>query len=307
MKKDKWTLENMPDLSGKIFVVTGANSGIGYEATKAFAMANAKVIMGCRNLERATIAKEKILAEYPHADLDIILLDLMDFDAIASFAKEIKQKYPKVDVLLNNAGIMTVPYAPTKNGLEQQIGVNHFGHYYLTMSLLELINKTPDSRIVNIASIAHRFTKLNPNSFLYSENKKYNKSFAYAQSKLANLLFTYGLATRLKAKNSKIKVLAAHPGVTGTNLGRHIVSKRLNIVSNIIGIFKTETAQGALPGIRACVDPQVTSGEYYGPDGFYSSRGYPVLEKSSRRSRSKELQDTLWTHSVKITNLDIKI
>jgi len=307
MKKTKWTLENMPDLSGKIFVVTGANSGIGFEATKAFAKNNAKVIMGCRNLERATIAKEKILAEYPDADLDIILLNLMDFDAIASFANEIKKKYSKLDVLLNNAGIMTVPYAPTKNGLEQQIGVNHFGHFYLTMSLLELINNTPDSRIVNIASIAHRFAKLKPNSFLYSENKKYNKSFAYAQSKLANLLFTYGLNERLATKKSKIKVLAAHPGVTRTNLGRHLNSLRSKPVSWIIERFNQKTPQGALPGIRACTDPLVKSGEYYGPNGFYSIKGYPVVEKSTKKSHSKELQDTLWKHSVKITNLDIKI
>ena len=142
MKKEKWDLQNIPDLTGKIFIVTGANSGIGFEATKAFAMKNAKVIMGCRSLERGQIAKDKILSEYQTADLDIILLDLMDFDSINAFSSEIISKYPKIDILLNNAGIMTVPYGSTKNGLEQQIGVNHFGHFYLTMSLLDLINKT---------------------------------------------------------------------------------------------------------------------------------------------------------------------
>lgn len=307
MKKEKWTLANMPDLKDKVFIVTGANSGIGFEATKAFAMKNAKVIMGCRSLERGQAAKDKILESYKDADLDIILLDLMDFDSIKAFAAEIIKKYTKIDVLLNNAGIMTVPYGQTKNGLEQQIGVNHFGHYYLTMSLLKLINSTENSRIVNIASIAHRFGKLNPDTFLYEENKKYNKSLAYAQSKLANLLFTYGLKDRLEKENSEIKVLAAHPGVTKTNLGRHIKTRRLKTLSSFIARMNQETPQGALPGIRACTDYLAASGEYYGPHGFYNAKGYPVVEKSTKRSYSKELQNTLWEHSVKITNLDIKL
>ena len=307
MKKDKWILDRMPDLKGKIFVVTGANSGIGFETTKTFAIYNAKVIMGCRDLEKAQVAKEKILEEYPKADLDIILLDLMDFDSITTFASEILKKYTRLDVLLNNAGIMNVPYGSTKNGLEKQIGVNHFGHFYLTMTLLNLINKTKDSRIVNISSIAHRFGKLNPNSFMYNENKKYSKSFAYAQSKLANLLFTYGLASRLKEKNSNIKVLAAHPGVTKTNIGRHLTVAKYGPFSWLIGRFNHPMNQGKLPSIRACVDPDALSGEYYGPDGFYNSRGFPILEKSTKKSYSKELQDILWTHSVKITNSDITL
>ena len=307
MKKNRWTLNNMPDLTGKIIIVTGANSGIGYEATKAFAMANAKVIMGCRNLERATEAKEKISKEFPKADLDLILLDLMDFDSIKSFANEINKSYSKIDILLNNAGIMTVPYGETKNGLEQQIGVNHFGHFYLTMNLLKLINKTPNSRIVNIASIAHRYGKLKPESFVYSQNKKYNKTFAYAQTKLANLLFTYGLKERLEEKNSNIKVIAAHPGVTRTNLGRHLNSLRSKPVSWLIDRFNQPTPQGALPGIRACTDPNAKSGEYYGPDGFYAIKGYPVIEKSTKRSHSKELQDILWQHSENLTKQKIEI
>jgi len=307
MRKEKWTLANMPDLSDKIFIVTGANSGIGYEATKAFAMKNAKVIMGCRNLERAQTAKDKILKEYKDADLDIILLNLMDFASIKEFANKVIAKYSKIDVLLNNAGIMTVPYGPTEDGLEKQIGVNHFGHYYLTMSLLPLINKTENSRIVNIASIAHRFGKLKPETFLYEKNKKYRKASAYAQSKLANLLFTYELKNRLEKVNSKILVAAAHPGVTKTNLGRHIKTRRLKMLSDIITNFNQPTPKGALPGIRACVDSSVKSGEYYGPHGFYNAAGYPVVEKSTKRSHSKELQKTLWTHSVKITNLDITL
>jgi len=307
MKKQNWTLKDMPDLTDKIIIVTGANSGIGFESTKAFAMNNAKVIMGCRNLKKAQTAKNKIIEEYPHADLDILSLDLMDFKSIKTFADSIKSKYSKIDVLLNNAGIMIVPYGSTVNGLEKQIGVNHFGHYYLTMSLLSLINKTKNSRIVNVASIAHRYGKLIPKTFLYEENKKYRKTFAYFQSKLANLLFTYGLKSRLESKNSLVKVLAAHPGITRTNLGNHIKPLSVRPVARIMHMFNQKTPQGALPSIRACTDNNVKSGDYYGPDGLFGIRGYPVLEKSTKRSYSKEQQDILWDFSVKITNLDIKL
>ncbi len=307
MRKPKWTLDNLDDLSGKIFVVTGANSGIGFEATKAFSMKNAKVIMGCRNLEKAEQAKQAILKCYKKADLEIILLDLMDFASINAFANEVINKYPKLDVLLNNAGIMTVPYGATVNGLEKQIGVNHFGHFYLTMKLLPLLNKTPNSRIVNIASIAHRFGSLKPATFIYDKNKKYHKSAAYAQSKLANLLFTYKLATLLKEQGSNITVVAAHPGITKTNLGRHITTFNLKAFAKMVTSFNQETAQGALPGIRACTDQSAISNNYYGPDGLFAMRGYPKLEKSNRKSHSLKLQNILWDYSVKITGLDLKL
>ncbi len=301
MTKEKWTLENLPDLNDKIIVVTGANSGIGYEATKAFASSNALVIMGCRNSEKANEAKNKILKEYPNAKLDIILLDLMDFDSIQYFTDSINKKYDKVDILLNNAGIMTVPYGSTINGFEKQIGVNYFGHFYLTMNLLEIINKTKDSRIVNISSIAHRFGNIKPNTFMYDENKKYSKSRAYAQSKLANLLFTYGLISRLEKSNSKIAVLAAHPGITSSNLGRHTKSLSFKPIKWMLNKINMETPQGALPGIRASVDPEAKSGEYYGPNKLRGVRGYPVIEKSTKRSHSVELQDLLWEYSENLT------
>ncbi len=307
MKKENWTLKNMPDLTGKVFIVTGANSGIGFESTKAFAMSNAKVVMACRNLEKANEAKEEIIKEFKNADLDIIHLNLIDFNSIKEFADKVIAKYPKIDVLLNNAGIMTVPYAPTENGLERQIGVNHFGHYYLTMKLLPIINKTKNSRIVNIASIASRFGKLKPETFIYEKGKKYSKSRAYAQTKLANLLFTYGLKSRLEEKGSHIEVLAAHPGITKTNLGNHMKAYKNRFVHFMLQYINQDTPKGALPSIRACVDSTAKSGEYYGPNKFFAVRGYPVIEKSTKRSYSKELQDILWKHSVKITNLDINL
>jgi len=307
MKKEKWTLDNVSDLSGQIFIVTGANSGIGYEAAKVFASKNATVVMGCRSLDRAQKAKNDILEEFPNSILDIISLDLSDFQSIKSFANSVKEKYSKIDVLLNNAGIMTLPYGPTKDGLELQIGVNHFGHFYLTMNLISLINKTKNSRIVNVASIAHKFGNLKPSKFVYNEKNRYSKYFAYAQSKLANLLFTFGLDDRLKELNSNVKVLAAHPGITHTNLGRHLNTKRTRPIHFMIGTVEHPQSIGAYPSIRACTDQLAASGDYFGPDGFFEIKGSPTKVKTTRRAKSKKLQNILWDKSVELTNQTLKL
>ncbi|MBN2605016.1 MAG: SDR family NAD(P)-dependent oxidoreductase [Bacilli bacterium] len=305
MKKDIWTTNQIGDLTGKVFIVTGANSGIGFEATKVFAGKGAQVIMACRNQSKAQDAKQQILREFPDAKLVLMQLDLTDFSSIESFSNEVKLQYQRIDVLLNNAGIMTVPYGSTKDNLELQIGVNHFGHFYLTMKLLPLIDKTPNSRIVSIASIAHKFGKLNPTTFVYDENRKYHTARAYAQSKLANLLFTYGLQTRLEELGSKVKVLAAHPGISRTNLGEHIKTLSYKPIRGLINLFNQSQQEGSLPGIRACTDSSAKSGQYYGPSGFYEMKGHPVVTKSTKRSHSKELQNILWEESHKITKQDI--
>ena len=307
MKKDKWTIDDIDDLTGKIFLVTGANSGIGFEATKVFSSKGAKVIMGCRNLEKAKGAKEDILSEFPNALLDIIQLDLTSFKSIKEFSDKVIEKYSKLDVLLNNAGIMTVPYGSTEDGLELQIGVNHFGHYYLTLNLINLINKTENSRIVNIASIAHKYGNLKKNTFLYEKGKRHSKMRAYAQSKLANLLFTYKLKEKLEKQGSKTIVLAAHPGVSKTNLGSHIKGGSVKWIQRTLSLTIQSQDRGALPGIRACTDKDVISGQYYGPNSMFEFKGDPVVVKSTRRSHSKELQDILWTESVRVTRLDLHL
>lgn len=307
MKKEIWSINNISDLTGKVFVVTGANSGIGFEATKVFASKGATVIMGCRNQQKAQDAQSLIKKEFPKAKLDLIQLDLTDFSSIDSFSQTVLSKYSTIDVLLNNAGIMTVPYGSTKNNLELQIGVNHFGHFYLTMNLLPTINKTPDSRIVSIASIAHKFGNLKPDTFHYVENRKYHTSRAYAQSKLANLLFTYSLKSHLETLGSNIKVLAAHPGISRTNLGEHVKTLSYKPIRAFLNLFNQSQQEGSLPGIRACTDPLAQSGQYYGPSGFYEMKGHPVIVKSTKRSHSLELQKILWDESVKITKLEIKI
>jgi NAD(P)-dependent dehydrogenase (short-subunit alcohol dehydrogenase family) len=234
-------------------------------------------------------------------------LDLSDFDSITSFSQEVHQTYDKLDVLLNNAGIMTTPYHPTKNGLEAQIGVNHFGHYLLTGFLLDLLKKTPHSRIVNTASIAHRFGSLHPETFSYQEGKKYNKSRAYAQSKLANLLFTYQLGDLVKEHDLDIEVVASHPGISKTNLGRYIKG---NIFTNFIlwiaGIVRQNAYMGALPGVRAATD-KVDNKDYFGPRGLFETKGYPKRVSSSKKSKDKVLQDLLWTQSIDLTGFQYDI
>lgn len=307
MKKDIWTTSEISDLAGKTFLVTGANSGIGFEATKVFASKGARIIMGCRNLVKAKKAQANILNEFPNALLDIIHLDLTDFKSIKEFSDKVNEKYDSLDVLLNNAGIMTVPYGSTKDNLELQIGVNHFGHFYLTMNLISLINKTKDSRIVNIASIAHKYGNINKNTFEYGENKKYSKIKAYSQSKLANLLFTYKLKDKLEQKGSNVIVLAAHPGVSKTNLGNHIKRGSVKWVQRVLSLTIQSQVHGALPSIRACTDKAVVSGQYYGPSSLFEFRGDPVIVKSSKKSHSKDLQQLLWTESVRITRLDLHL
>ena len=202
---------------------------------------------------------------------------------------------------------MTVPYGSTEDGLERQTGVNHFGHYYLTMNLVELVNKTEDSRIVNIASIAHKYGNIKKNTFHYEKGKRYSKMKAYAQSKLANLLFTYKLKQKLEKQNSKITVLAAHPGVSKTNLGSHIKTGSIKWIQRTLTLVIQSQDRGALPGIRACTDKNVISGQYYGPSSLFEFKGNPVVVKSTRRSHKQELQDMLWTESVRITRLDLHL
>ena len=303
MKKIKWTEGNIGDLTGKTIIITGANSGIGFEATKLFSKNGAKVIMGCRNLEKAETAKNSILKDVPQADLVIEQLNLSSFNSIKDFSLRINKEYKQIDILLNNAGIMTVPYNPTDDGFESQIGVNHFGHFYLTMSLLKVITTTPNSRIVNIASIAHKMGNLKPKTFTYEKGKKYSRGKAYSQSKLANLLFTYRLQELI---GDKTMVLAAHPGISSTNLGSHLKVLRYRFAKFIFGLFNQSQYMGSLPGVRASTDKNAKGGDYFGPDGLFEIKGFPKKVKSTKRSHSKELQDVLWNESVKLTGLNYK-
>ena len=307
MKKTEWNISMIKDLTGKIIIVTGANTGLGYEATKIFAKHNATVIMACRSIERANISKKAILDENKDAKLIPMELDLGSLKSIEFFAKNFSEKYNKLDILLNNAGIMTVPYGTTEDGFELQNGINHLGHFVLTARLFKLIKNTKDSRIVNVSSLAHRQGKLDFKNYLF-ENGKYSKMKSYAQSKLSNLLFTYELDRRVKNKGLDIKVLAAHPGVSSTDLGRYIESKNSgNKFLKFALKFGQDAHSGCLPEVRASLDEFALGGQYYGPNSLTQMKGNPVIVKSNKRSHDLEDAKKLWEISEKLVDFKFSI
>lgn len=307
MKTNQWSVDQIENLKGKVIIVTGGNSGLGYEAAKVFAKHNATVILACRSIERAEEAKEKIMTEYPKSHVSIIQLDLESLDSVKLFVEAFKKKYTRLDVLLNNAGIMTVPYGKTKDGLERQNGINHFGHFALTAQLFDLIKSTPGSRIVNVSSVAHKMGRMDFNDPLF-ENGKYSKFKSYGRSKLSNLLFTYELDRRIKAKGLDIRVMAAHPGVANTSLMRYMNIKGiLKPLYRFFTKFINTAYVGALPEIRASVDPLAKSGSYYGPKGLPFTQKKPVVVKSNGVSHNPEDAKKLWEISEKLTNQKFEI
>jgi len=304
-KQKNWTVDDIPDLSGKVMLVTGANSGIGYESALEFARKGARTILACRNMEKAEAALEKLLQACPGAPVEIMHLDLADLQSVRSFSNAFKAKYDRLDVLLNNAGIMMVPYGKTVDGLERQMGTNHFGHFALTGLLLDLIQKTPGARVVNVSSGGHRMGKMDFDNLLYEGGKKYSPARAYGRSKLANLLFTYELQRLFDAHKVDALALGAHPGGSETNLGNHLEDTFLfKVLVPVLSRFLMQSAaMGALPSIRACVDPQAKAAEYYGPDGFMESKGFPVVVKSNKASHNLEDARRLWEISVELTDV----
>lgn len=304
MSKGKWTINDMPSQSGKVIVITGGNSGLGFETAKTFAQKGAEVVLACRSTERGNTATESILKENPDAKIDAMKLDLMSLSSIRSFSDSFKQKHSRLDILINNAGIMTCPYALTEDGFESQMGTNHLGHFALTGLLLDLILSTPNSRIVTVSSLAHKQWKMSFENSLSEHAPKYNKMRAYARSKLANLLFTYELQHRLKAANHNCIAVAAHPGASYTNLGRHMEKKLIvRILKPLIIKVLPDSKSGAMPQIRAASDPSVKGGEYYGPSGFMELAGRPVKVKSSKQSYDSSLAKRLWEMSEELTGV----
>lgn len=298
-----WTTADIPDLTGKVIIVTGANSGIGFEAAREFARQGAQTILACRNLEKGQTALDQIQAEIPDAAVEMMQLDLASLESIHQFAETFKAKYDRLDVLLNNAGIMMVPYGKTKDGFERQFGTNHLGHFALTGLLIDLLSKTADARVVNVSSNGHRFGKMDFDDLMYEENK-YSSIGAYARSKLANLLFTYELQRRFEAQDLDLIAVVAHPGNSDTNLGAHLEEHpAYKIMQPIFGRMGQSAAMGALPSIRAAVDPDVAGAEYFGPEGTIQAKGYPVLVPSSKASHNQSDAQKLWEISEELTGV----
>jgi len=293
---EHWTTSDIPDMSGKVVIVTGANSGIGYETARALARKGASVVMACRNLEKANAAASEIALGDPDAVLDIIQLDLADLDSVRSFADTFKSRYAQLDLLINNAGVMVPPFTRTADGFELQFGANHLGHFALTGLLLERLLETPQARIINVSSGAHRMGSGTIDFDNLNAEKGYSASAAYAQSKLANLLFTLELNRRLKALGSDVIAASAHPGWTVTGLQR-------GFMHTISRIFGQQPEIGAMPTLLAATDPGVQRDDYYGPDGFMEMRGYPIKVGSSAAANDPELARRLWDVSEELTGI----
>jgi len=303
-KEMNWTLNNIPDLTGKVIVVTGGNSGLGYESVKAFAMKGADVIMASRSVEKGQEARTEILKDVPRGEIKVMQLDLGDLESVKNFAAEFKIIHTKLDVLLNNAGIMMTPYFTTKDGFEGQLGTNHLGHFALTGLLLDVILDTEGSRIVNVSSAAHKSGKMDFSNLQFENGKDYAPMKAYGRSKISNLLFTYELQRKLEAANKRTIAVAAHPGFALTKLTRHLEGKFLvKILSPLLKLMAQDQAMGALPQIRASVDPEVKGSQYYGPDGKNGMKGYPVVVQSNEASHNAGDAAKLWDASEKLTGV----
>jgi NAD(P)-dependent dehydrogenase (short-subunit alcohol dehydrogenase family) len=293
------------DMKSKRVIITGANSGLGKESAFALAKLGAEIVLAVRDTNKGQSVKNQILNQTPSAVIEVAALDLMDLDSVRKFAAS--QSTKPIDVLLNNAGIMAVPFEKTKDGFESQMGTNHLGHFLLTELLFDAISKGSNPRIVNVSSSAHRLGKLKTGDIneLNVSKENYSPWTVYGNSKLANLLFTNELVRRLKLVNSNITVAVAHPGYANTNLQLVAATKRSGIrksvelaVTKLMNIILGQSAaNGALPQIAACTWVDIQSGDYLGPRGLFESRGKPKKVKMNKSAQDIELAKRVWRTS----------
>lgn len=303
---EDWTEADIPDQSGRTVLITGANSGIGFEAARALAQKGATVVLGCRNRAKAADAQAAISATSPAGASEILEMDLADLDSVRSAADEFTAAHDRLDLLVDNAGLMAIPRQTTAQGFEMQLGVNHLGHFALTSYLMPLLMQSGPSRVVSISSQGHRPGRINFDD-LNSEHR-YSPWRAYFQSKLANLLFTSELQRRLDVADAEVMAVAAHPGASNTHLGHENPGGVINTVMHkgrpvIERFFTQSAAMGALPTLRAATDPAVVGDEYFGPDGPGQQRGHPVSVGRSKRAQDSDTARRLWEVSVSLTGV----
>ena len=298
MTTENWTAENISDQTGKVAIVTGSSSGIGYEAARVLANKGATVVIAVRNLDKGTKAADKIRSQNAKANVQVMQLDLADLASIEAFAEAYKKSHSRLDLLINNAGVMTPPYSKTKDGFELQIGTNHLGNFALTLQLLDLLNTTEGARIVNVSSSAHRFGNIDFDDLTW-ERRGYNRWRAYGDSKVANIYFTKELSRLLRENGSRVVVTAAHPGWTATELQRNM--DYFGIASILNRLFAQSITMGALPTLRAAFDEEAKGGEFFGPGGFMRMWGYPVAEDPSELAKDTTIAERLWEVSQKLT------
>ncbi len=302
----QWTAESMPDLTGKIIVVTGGNSGIGFEASRELARRGAQVVLACRDAKKAESAAAAIRTEAPGASVTVMALDLASLESVRAFAAAFEKAHDRLDVLCNNAGVMALPYRKTADGFEMQFGTNHLGHFALTGLLSERLNATPGARVVTVSSGAHRIGRIRFDDLQWERG--YRKWLAYGQSKLANLLFAYELQRRIEAAGASFISTACHPGYAATNLqaaGPRMEGSSFMESMTALGnrLFAQSAAMGALPTLYAATAPDVRGGDYIGPDGLGETWGYPKKVSSNARSQDREVAARLWTRSEELTGV----
>ncbi|MBN9636303.1 MAG: SDR family NAD(P)-dependent oxidoreductase [Actinobacteria bacterium] len=303
----KWTAGDVPDQTGRVAIVTGSNTGLGYETARVLAGRGARVVMAVRDTAKGDDAAARLRASTPNADVTVQKLDLGSLTSVRAAADDLRAAYPRIDLLINNAGVMYPPKQTTADGFELQFGTNHLGAFALTGLLIENLLPVAGSRVVTLGSIAHRILGKIDFTDLQWERRRYNRVAAYGQSKLANLMFAYELQRRLVATNAETISLAAHPGISNTELMRHIPGSGLPGFHQISGLVANSPEVGALATLRAAVDPDARGGEYYGPSGFRQLVGHPVLVQSSAQSHDAGIQRRLWAVSEELTGVTFPI
>jgi NAD(P)-dependent dehydrogenase (short-subunit alcohol dehydrogenase family) len=300
----KWTAADVPDQSDRVAIITGANSGLGFDTAAVLADKGAHVVMAVRNLDKGKEAADRIRSKNPNAVLSLQELNLTSLHSVREAADQLRADYPRIDLLINNAGVMYVPTRETtKDGFEMQFGTNHLGAFALTGQLLDNLLPVEGSRVIAVSSVGHRILARIHFDDLQLE-RRYNRVEAYGQSKLANLLFTYELQRRLAAKGTPTIAAAAHPGFSDTELMRHLP----DIIPAFLWRALTQPADmGALPILRAATDPGVQGGQYYGPDGIGEVRGHPKVVASSAQSHDEDLQRRLWAVSEELTGVTFPV
>ena len=298
-----WTEKDVPDESGRVAIVTGSNTGLGYDTARVLAARGARVVMAVRDTAKGDAAAARIRELSKGAEVTVHELDLGSLASVRAAAAELAAAHPRIDLLINNAGVMYPPKQNTADGFELQFGTNHLGHFALTGLLLKNLLGVDGSRVVAVASIAHNIRAKIDFADLQWETRRYDRVASYGQSKLANLMFTYDLQRRLAAAKAKTIAVAAHPGVAATELVRHVPGAGLPGVSWLSGRLLNTSELGALPTLRAATDPAVRGGQYYGPDGFRELRGYPKLATSNAQSHDTAAQERLWTVSEELTGV----
>jgi len=296
-----FTDRDVPDQAGKTVLVTGANTGIGYQTALVLARQGARVLLGCRNRDKCQAAIDSIRALHPDADLDPLALDLGDLSSVRQAAATLLDTEPHLDVLVNNAGVMVPPRTLTTDGFELQLGVNHLGPFALTGLLLPLLRQTTGARIVNTSSNGHRMGE--PDFDDLTAEHSYRPLKRYGASKLANLLHTYELDRRFRAQDIPIVSAACHPGGTDTDLSRHVSPLLIAVIRPLAGWFLNQPPQGAWPTLAAATHPDVHGGQYFGP-GWFELSGPATQVDSNARSKDPALARRLWDVSAELTGVD---